>query len=130
MKHRRVPLLAAATAAASLTLGALSSSAYADSPRQDVYVSGVDRCAGTWYSGPNQFGIADVDSDGHYCYVVYDWDSNLSDGSRINKGVDYNVPYENRYAVTVGTHSTIWWHLCWETSGGPDTCSSERSDVT
>lgn len=125
-----VGLLVSAGAASAAPSGSDHAMAPLDSPRVDVYVSGQDRCAGTWYSGANQFGIADVSRDGHYCYVVYDFDSNLSDGSRINKGTDYNVPYENRYGVNVSGHSVIYWHLCRERSGGPDNCSSERSDTT
>ncbi|WP_410594233.1 hypothetical protein [Amycolatopsis sp. lyj-23] len=71
-----------------------------------------------------------MSEDGHYCYVVYDWDSNLGDGSRINQGVDQGIGVAYSYPVNVGSHRVVYWHLCRELSGGPDNCTSVRSDAT
>jgi hypothetical protein len=105
-------------------------SAYADSPRVDVFANNIDRCAGDWHSAANEFHIADMSKDNHYCYVQYDWDSNVGDGSRINHGVDQNIAVAYAYPVNVGSHRVIYWHLCRELSGGPDNCTSVRSDAT
>jgi hypothetical protein len=123
-------------AASVLAMGVLggvfasAGSAYADSPRVDLYANGIDRCVADWHSTANEFHIVDLSRDGHYCYVVYDWDSGLGDGSRINQGVDQGIGQPYAYPVNVGSHKVVYWHLCRELSGGPDNCSSVRSDAT
>lgn len=127
-KARKSSYSVVALALAGLGIVAAAGAASADSPRVDVDTDGVDRCAATWYSGTNQFGIADVSSDGHYCYVLYDFDSNLSDASRINHPTDSGIPTATKYSVST-PGATIYWKLCREVSG-PDNCTSQRSDAS
>jgi hypothetical protein len=109
----------------------LAAPAFANSPKVIVQTQGIDACMGQWITDsnpPDHFNLRDEHNNNHYCYIKWDFDSNLSGGGRINDKVD--DPDLIRTNIPVGSHNTIWWQLCEEESGGPDVCQPERSDST
>ena|SRR6266545_6021796 len=89
-------------------------------------------CQGRWFdtvanSGDgghaSQIETDDDTTDGHFCYV--NWGFSADVPSRFESPTDHLDPvYHN---VQVGSHQTIFVQVCWERSGGPDTCSGPFS---
>lgn len=120
-------LAASAAMATAMLIGAIAEPAIAlDSPQIQ---SPDDGAAGRWWSGTDRFQLADIKCDGRYVYIQWDWDSSVDNGSRFSNhnGCDFVGYY---YPVNTSGHSVIYWKVCTEYSGGPDSCSSVRSDVT
>ncbi|WP_433518133.1 hypothetical protein ACQP2T_22895 [Nonomuraea sp. CA-143628] len=108
---------------------AVADTSYADSPTLWVNTSGKARCAADWFSAPNQFGFADISQDGHFCYIQWNWISDVNKGSRFSLRPDQSVGLQFRARVNPGRQPTIWWKLCREVSG-PDNCTGVRADRT
>lgn len=127
---RRLICGVSALAATSLLFLSVATSAVADSPLITVKTNGVAACTGQWFSSsnPDKFILTDKHVNNHYCYIKYDWDTNLGNGYRINDAKDRTTPLTT-YVTTTG-HSTIYWQLCEEESGGPDVCQPQRADTT
>ncbi len=121
---------AALVAAALIALPAGANASTTDSPPISVFSGGVERCQATYYSGADSFDLADMSSDGLYCYIQYDWDSSVDvGGSRFSHPTDYAIGAALGYSVTVNG-PTVWWKLCREIPSGPDDCTSVRSDAS
>ena len=109
---------------------AAAGAARADSPTVWVVTSGGYRCGADWYSGSDEFGMADVSRDGRYCYIQWGWDRNVDVyGRRWSLSPDQNVGTQFRIWINTWGERVIWWKLCREVSG-PDNCSPVRADAT
>lgn len=121
---------AALVTAALIALPEAAKASTTDSPTISVFNGGVERCQATYYSGPDSFDLADMSSDGLYCYIQYDWDSDVDGGgSRFSHPTDYSIGTALGYSVTVNG-PTLWWKLCREIPNAPDDCTSVRSDAS
>ncbi|MER6364780.1 hypothetical protein [Kitasatospora sp. NPDC001527] len=111
---------AVGAAALALGLGAMPGQAMADS---GVVSASNGQCEAQYLSGPDWFGIRDVDNnDSDYCYVDYSFNSNHSASSRISRQQDINTNW-GYYGITA-TNSYLWFHVCKERQNDPDICSA------
>jgi hypothetical protein len=106
---------------------AVPAAARADSPTISVTIDGDTRCLAYWFDKPDQFGIADMSVDGRSCYVQWDWDAHVDNGSRLTVPADEAIALQYRGTISTTGHSAVWWKLCREVVGR-DNCSTVRSD--
>ena len=106
---------------------AVPAAARADSPTVSVTIDGATRCLAAWFDNPPQFGITDMSVDGRSCYVQWDWDSHVDNGSRFTVPADEAIALQYRGTISPNGHTTVWWKLCREVVGR-DNCSTVRKD--